>query len=465
LQWAAGFARNLGAEGREELERFGADAQAMEAVERAQRLRLEAAACAEEARLAEVQQRPASKAAERAEALAAERGRIVTEALGMIERWKKHSKVAHELVGALVSMAETGGDEFVGEMDRRGVAVVASMVADVWARRPQVARTALQLLAAISIELLIQHIEGAVDSDINIVHLGLEVLNRAIRMRGMAAIDEAATHGGREMLDTVEGAMGGNPMVSLHLLNLRRRLKKSIAKSLRPKKAARLPAEDVVRLKGCFDAMDEDESGYIDVTELSVALSLLGVKASRKELEDLMNEVDVDQSGRVEWPEFLWLMSRFGAGQSVEAQFSQERLAELREVFALFDADGNGSLDVKELGVVMRSLGLSPTEFELRAMVCEVDADGSECIEWPEFLHLMSRKVMDPEDQHKVAFGFFDKDNAGFIKREHFIAQMQALSDEFSAEDLDEMIYEAKFENGDLDALTYKEFVKMMMRG
>lgn len=41
---------------------------------------------------------------------------------------------------------------------------------------------------------------------------------------------------------------------------------------------------------------------------------------------------------------------------------------------------------------------------------------------------------------------------------------MRELSTEFSIEDLDEMIFQAKFENGDLDMLTYKEFVKMMMR-
>jgi len=41
---------------------------------------------------------------------------------------------------------------------------------------------------------------------------------------------------------------------------------------------------------------------------------------------------------------------------------------------------------------------------------------------------------------------------------------MQELSSEFSVEDLDEMIFQAKFENADLDTLTYKEFIKMMMR-
>lgn len=48
---------------------------------------------------------------------------------------------------------------------------------------------------------------------------------------------------------------------------------------------------------------------------------------------------------------------------------------EFREIFALFDQDGDGTITTKELGTVMRSLGQNPSEAELRNMVKIVDSD------------------------------------------------------------------------------------------
>ena len=42
----------------------------------------------------------------------------------------------------------------------------------------------------------------------------------------------------------------------------------------------------------------------------------------------------------------------------------------------MFDNDGTGAITAKELGVVMRQLGLNPTEKELTEMIAEVDEKG-----------------------------------------------------------------------------------------
>lgn len=65
----------------------------------------------------------------------------------------------------------------------------------------------------------------------------------------------------------------------------------------------------------------------------------------------------------------------------------------------------------------MRSLGQNPTEAELQDMVAEVDADGNNSIDFPEFLTMMARKMKDTdsEEEIKEAFKVFDKDNNGFI--------------------------------------------------
>ena len=59
-----------------------------------------------------------------------------------------------------------------------------------------------------------------------------------------------------------------------------------------------------------------------------------------------------------------------------EDGISQEQLDEFKEAFELFDKDGDGKITCLELGIVMKSLGQSPTDAELRDMVNEIDEDG-----------------------------------------------------------------------------------------
>jgi calmodulin len=53
--------------------------------------------------------------------------------------------------------------------------------------------------------------------------------------------------------------------------------------------------------------------------------------------------------------------------------------------------DGDGTITTQELGTVMRSLGQNPTEAELQDMINDVDADGNNTIDFPEFLTMMAR--------------------------------------------------------------------------
>lgn len=44
----------------------------------------------------------------------------------------------------------------------------------------------------------------------------------------------------------------------------------------------------------------------------------------------------------------------------------EESFEEIRDVFQLFDKDGDGTISTKELGTVMKALGQDPTEAELQ---------------------------------------------------------------------------------------------------
>lgn len=91
--------------------------------------------------------------------------------------------------------------------------------------------------------------------------------------------------------------------------------------------------------------------------------------------------------------------------------------AHYRSAFAVFDKNGDGEISAAELGAVMRSLGLQPTDRELDDMVHEVDTDNTGTIDIEEFLALMSHVASpaDTESELLQAFKVFDRDGSGTI--------------------------------------------------
>jgi len=88
-----------------------------------------------------------------------------------------------------------------------------------------------------------------------------------------------------------------------------------------------------------------------------------------------------------------------------------------QEAFDLFDTDGSGHIDCKELKVAMRALGFEPSKEEVRRLLKEADKDGSGTVEFPEFLQIMTTKFgqRDSKEEMTKAFRLFDDDETGKI--------------------------------------------------
>jgi calmodulin len=144
-------------------------------------------------------------------------------------------------------------------------------------------------------------------------------------------------------------------------------------------------------------------------------------------------------------------------------QLTDEQIAEFKEAFTLFDRNGDGVISASELGTVMRSLGYNPTEAELQDMINEVDADGNDTVDFPEFLSLMARKMKDVDVEEELieAFKVFDRDGNGFISHAELSHVMTNLGQRLTDEEVDEMIRMADID-GD-GQINYEEFVRMMM--
>ena len=72
------------------------------------------------------------------------------------------------------------------------------------------------------------------------------------------------------------------------------------------------------------------------------------------------------------------------------AQINDEQKQEVKEAFDLFDTDGSGTIDAKELKVAMRALGFEPKKEEITKMIHDADKDGSGVIDYNEFCDMMT---------------------------------------------------------------------------
>jgi Ca2+-binding EF-hand superfamily protein len=112
----------------------------------------------------------------------------------------------------------------------------------------------------------------------------------------------------------------------------------------------------------------------------------LGQNPSEADLIEMISSVDDNGDNEIDFEEFLILMkSRIG---------ERDPDKELRDAFAVFDTDGSGSIDRKELKRLMKKLGQALSEGELDAMMDEVDTNGDGEISFMEFKAMMVRACM-----------------------------------------------------------------------
>ncbi|KAJ7604652.1 calmodulin [Roridomyces roridus] len=147
-----------------------------------------------------------------------------------------------------------------------------------------------------------------------------------------------------------------------------------------PRQALNSPTE----FKEAFSLFDKDGDGTITTKELGTVMRSLGQNPTEAELQDMINEVDADGNGTIDFPEFLTMMAR-----KMRDTDSEE---EIKEAFKVFDKDGNGYISAAELRHVMTNLGEKLSDNEVDEMIREADVDGDGQINYEEFVKMMLSK-------------------------------------------------------------------------
>jgi len=91
----------------------------------------------------------------------------------------------------------------------------------------------------------------------------------------------------------------------------------------------------------------------------------------------------------------------------------------IKEMFTMFDRDGDGSVNVAEIKTLISSLGGDLSDKEVTAMVKMADTDKSGDINIKEFRRLWSAmQVTEDEEDIKEEFSRMDPNGDGFITKE-----------------------------------------------
>eukprot|EP01047_Picozoa_sp_COSAG01_P004196 COSAG01_NODE_136_length_24438_cov_243.426711_6_plen_1982_part_00 len=162
---------------------------------------------------------------------------------------------------------------------------------------------------------------------------------------------------------------------------------------------AAIAGQPYVRL--LFEKLDDDDSGALDLEEISGAIEKVGCDLEPNDVEAMIKSMDEDDSGMVDFKEFheWWhqnkgqrepLFGRLLQRIKVEAE-SGPLKAQVRALFDHIDEDESGMLDTHEVSWALATAfegKLNPlaTKVAVDEAIKEMDADGGGTIDFDEFV-------------------------------------------------------------------------------
>jgi len=190
------------------------------------------------------------------------------------------------------------------------------------------------------------------------------------------------------------------------LENVKRENKKLVFQLEALKDVSSMNDEVVNRCKEAFDICDLDGSGTISSSELFTILQILGTQPSEHEVEQMINKLDTDRSGDINFEEFMACMSSKLMDMTEDDPsdgFSVAKILKIKHAFKLADSDEKGTICKNELKIVAHCIHPKAKAKDVEKLWLKMDQDGSGEVSWPEFVKgLMSIQGTDLGEQFNI---------------------------------------------------------------
>nr|XP_031360168.1 dynein regulatory complex protein 8 isoform X1 [Lonchura striata domestica] len=151
----------------------------------------------------------------------------------------------------------------------------------------------------------------------------------------------------------------------------------------------------------------------------------------------------------------VWDEIRSGDGLVAEIE------KKITEAFEVFDRESNKTVDGREIGCIIRSLGCFPNEAEVQELLAKIEEpDGFVHLE--NFLRVMTEVLLDrrfqpiPEDVILHAFEALDENKCEYITKEDLVKHLTEEGEPFTQEEMEDMLAVAL--DPETNTLHYREY-------
>ncbi|KAI8976434.1 hypothetical protein BDB01DRAFT_837963 [Pilobolus umbonatus] len=177
--------------------------------------------------------------------------------------------------------------------------------------------------------------------------------------------------------------------------------------SMKDNRHARVSEEELHSLKQAFTLYDVSHQGGIDLEAFIHILKSLHFKTDEETTRYIVNEVDRNQDGKIDFDEFVEAMTFLFSDENEDTRLRRcdsypantitntvsynrhYEVDELRDCFSRFDKNGDGFISKQELKDVMVSLGENLSQDEIDDMMNEADINRDGYIDYEEFKRLL----------------------------------------------------------------------------
>ncbi|XP_054367462.1 DNA ligase 1 isoform X4 [Mirounga angustirostris] len=149
-----------------------------------------------------------------------------------------------------------------------------------------------------------------------------------------------------------------------------------------------LGQDEIEELQEAFLEFDKDRDGFISCKDLGNLMRTMGYMPTEMELTELGQQIRMNLGGRVDFDDFVELMTPKLLAETA----GMIGIQEMRDAFKEFDTNGDGEITLGELQQAMqRLLGEKLTPREISEVVQEADVNGDGTVDFEEFVKMMSR--------------------------------------------------------------------------